>query len=156
MKVMISSLVLGRSEFRHTGDFLATPTMALPNAPIGIEVGILRGVEPQNVAIRLVVTLDDPESPYAFTVDYYVLMAFDLEGEEPPKDFDHRLMVTGATMAFPYAREMLSNLTARGRFGPVWLNPTDFNALLADKPIIKGPSPIARDKAKTEKKTRTK
>jgi preprotein translocase subunit SecB len=40
---------------------------------------------------------------------------------------------TGSAHAvlFPFVREAVANITMRGRFGPVWLNPVNFGALVA-------------------------
>jgi preprotein translocase subunit SecB len=54
-------------------------------------------------------------------------MTVDYEDSPPPEGLDDILMATGASIAFPYCRELISNLTGRGRFGAIWLNPTNFN-----------------------------
>lgn len=127
MRLTISQILLGDAAFTHVGDFLAQPVSPIPPHPVGIEVGLIRGEEPNNIAVQLRVKMDAAEAPYRFNVSYLVLMAIDEMPSPLPDDFDRRLIVTGANMTYPYAREIVSNLTGRGRFGPIWLNPTDFN-----------------------------
>lgn len=42
----------------------------------------------------------------------------------------------GCALLFPFIRETIANLTARGRFGPVWLNPVNVVALMASDSTI--------------------
>lgn len=135
MKVNLTSLMLVDASFRHTVDPLQTPEEKIPAGGIGLEVELIKGQEANAYAVKLKAALESADVKYALNVTYAAILLIDPEGEPPPDQLEHRLMVTGASMLFPYCREVISNLTARGRFGPVWLSPTNFNVLLANKQI---------------------
>ncbi len=51
-----------------------------------------------------------------------------------PKDQHHPLLLIEIPrMAFPYARQILSDLTTQGGYPPLLLNPVDFHALYMDR-----------------------
>ena len=41
------------------------------------------------------------------------------------------LKSNGWALLFPFVREALANLTGRGRFGPIWMNPVNVLALVS-------------------------
>jgi hypothetical protein len=43
----------------------------------------------------------------------------------------------GVSMVFPFVREAIANLTMRGRFGPVWIDPLNVQAIVADAQSIR-------------------
>jgi preprotein translocase subunit SecB len=127
MKLQLTGIILLDSSFRHTVDPLPLPPTPHPPMQVQQEIELLRGEVANTYAVKLRVNLDAPEAKYALTIGYAILLTIDLEGAEPPEDMVHRIMVTGANIAFPYCREIVSNLTSRGRFGTVWLNPMNFS-----------------------------
>lgn len=130
MKLTLSQILLSEAHFQHASEPLAQlPHPLVPdNSPAHINVELVRGDDPSNVAIRLRVK-SDPRAPYIYNVVYVVVLALDQQGLPVPADLDRRLMVTGANMAFPYVRELVSNFTARGRFGQTLVQPTDFSKI---------------------------
>ena len=51
-------------------------------------------------------------------------------GDEVPKDAHHPLLfIEIPRLAFPFARQILSDLTVQGGYPPLLLNPVDFHAL---------------------------
>lgn len=51
-----------------------------------------------------------------------------------PEDQHHpMLLIEIPRMAFPYARQILSDLTVQGGYPPLLLNPVDFHALYVDR-----------------------
>lgn len=51
-------------------------------------------------------------------------------GEEIPKDTHHPLLfIEIPRLAFPFARQILSDITVQGGYPPLLLNPVDFHAL---------------------------
>lgn len=51
-----------------------------------------------------------------------------------PEDQHHpMLLIEIPRMAFPYARQILSDLTTQGGYPPLLLNPVDFHALYVDR-----------------------
>lgn len=117
---------------RHLGDPMSTPPQEQKGGSITLSVELLRGEEPGTYAVTLRAE-SGSGSIYTVSAAYAVFIAVDFEGEEPPEQFDDRLLATGSIMAYPYLRELISNLTARGRHGPLWLNPVDFGLLLRNR-----------------------
>lgn len=135
MKFQLHGFVLTDCSFRHkiepfSGARVEGP---YPPSPAQIEVELAKAQEPNRSVVKVRVVIDAPDGRYAVSVAYAAMLTLDLEGEEPPEDLDSRIMVTGASMSFPYCRELISNLTSRARFGPLWLAPQDFNSLLRKK-----------------------
>lgn len=134
MNLTISQIVLERSEFKHRDDYLRLdPTVTkLEPSSVGMSVQVQRAADnPSKAALVRVAAKSGDEALYHFAVTYVVFYGLEFaEGEVAPADLEQRLMVTGATMLFPYLREAVANLTSRGRFGPSWLAPTNFNNLV--------------------------
>jgi preprotein translocase subunit SecB len=61
----------------------------------------------------------DENGLYDFTIEYAAVI--DRIARE--KFTENELAEIVATMTFPFLREAVANITSRGRFGPVWLNP---------------------------------
>ena len=140
MKLNIAQIVLEQASFEHQPDFLQRkPTEALAPSEIALRVELAKQEAADGAVVRLLVE-SPKETAYRFKVSYLVLFTFAPDGEEVPDDLDRRLMVTGAAMAFPFAREFVANLTSRGRFGTTWLGPTDFSRLT---PTPKAPAEVA-------------
>lgn len=133
MKTTLTGLILLDCSFRHKSDPLQTPASGtnVPGA-VQMQVELIRGDVVNTYAVTLRVHLDTPTSQYVGSLAYAALLSVDLEGEAPPENYEQLLMVTGASMAFPYCRELVTNLTMRARFGPVWLAPTNFGSLIAN------------------------
>lgn len=132
MKIALTGLVLLDASFRHTVDpFSSDAEGPNPEAEVPMEISLLRGEGPNAYAVVLRVNVEAPPSRYAVSVAYAAFLTFDLEGEASPHDFDNRVMATGASMLMPYCRELISNLTGRAKFGPVWIGPTNINSLIA-------------------------
>jgi preprotein translocase subunit SecB len=139
MKLTIAQIILEEADFRHKGDLFAQ-SPANPPPPSGVEIGIeLRKSDDLSTAIVRLRVNSDPEEGYAFRVVYTVIFGVSLDEEPTPDDIDKRLMVTGANTVFPFVRDLVASLTMRGRFGPTWLAPTNFSAIVA----AKNPTPEA-------------
>lgn len=133
MNLTIKQIVLERSEFEHRDDYLRLEPSTTPEpSSVGMTVQVQRAeANPAGAALVRVTATSGDGALYRFSVTYVVFYGMELEeGETAPADLDRRLMVTGTTMLFPYIREAVSNLTSRGRFGPSWLAPTNFNNLV--------------------------
>lgn len=130
MKIGLGGMILLDASFRHTIDPLSSHGKRVnPPAEAPMEVGLLKGEQPNTYAVTLRVGLEAADALYAVSVGYAVILTVDLEDEAPPTDLDNRVMVTGATMALPFVRELIANMTGRGRFGTTWVNPTNFSNL---------------------------
>lgn len=60
-------------------------------------------------------------------IEYGVLVTI---GEDVPEDNHHPLLLIEITrLAFPFVRQILSEMTQQGGYPPLYLNPVDFHAL---------------------------
>ena len=126
-------MVLEQAQFAHRPDYLSLPAdTKLTASDVQLFSQVMRSEgEKTNAVVRL--TAQSAKGAlYSFEVSYSALFAIDTEGEEV-QDMDRRLMVTGSTMLYPFVREVVANLTAKGRFGPTWLAPVNFNNTVAQK-----------------------
>lgn len=150
MNLKISQILLEDLHFSHVGDFLSKePTARAGSHHIGYEVQALDVHESNKAVVRLRIKGGGEGEQYAFSASYLIL--FVLEGKDEPPDLQKRLAVTGATMLMPNVRELIANITMRGRFGTVFLPAMNFAEALTETP------PPAQPKAKrTPKKARAK
>ena len=129
MKLAISQMLLEDAKFAHRADFLSAAPGPIAPSTVDLRVELAKGEDPTGALVRVRAS-SVAESPYDFSVSYLALLKIDLEGAAPPEDADKRLMMTGAIMVFPFVREIVANLTMRGRFGPSWIAPTDFASII--------------------------
>jgi len=131
MILSIAQIILEEARFGHVGNFLAQPpTEVAAPSPVELRVELLKAPDGKSAVVRLRAGSGASEVPYSFSISYLVIFGMEeQEGVPTPADLDHRLLITGGTMAFPFVRECVANLTSRGRFGPSWLAPTDFNQI---------------------------
>lgn len=135
MKLTISQMLLEKAHFEHKGDFLSKPpNVAPPQSQVDLQIELVKQEEvsqtgPSTLLVRLRVA-SNPEEGYGFEVIYSALLGVSLEGETRPDDLDRRLMISSASMLFPFVREVVANLTMRGRFGASWVAPTDFSKII--------------------------
>jgi preprotein translocase subunit SecB len=147
MNLALAGIILEEMKFGHVGNFLARVPQATPaQQPALIQVEILKGAEPDRAAVRLRVSSQPDHPDYSFALSYLVL--FQLSGD-PIADLDQRLAATGAMMLVPYVRELLSNVSGRGRFGAVWMHPIDVSSLIPQQ--VKQRAVGARRKVRKKK-----
>jgi preprotein translocase subunit SecB len=129
MKLSIAQIILEDASFSHHSEYLTKPAgTTAQTSPVEIGLELVKGLA-ENVYLMRLRVKSVPDAVYTFAITYVALMKLDAEGEPVDEEMDRRLMITGAHMLFPYAREMVSNFTNRGRFGPTWLGPTDFSKI---------------------------
>lgn len=138
MKTLLRSLFLVDSSFQHKVDPLKNAEWDNPPGPVDMDVEMVKDEgHPHTYAVKLRVKVDTATCPYVASVTYAAILKLEMDdGETPPDMLEHRVLVTGASMLFPYCRELISNLSSRTRFGPVWLDPTNFNTALKPNEMI--------------------
>lgn len=127
--IQIAQIFLERAAFAHREDFLEFP----PDSPVSpnVECALQSGLSPDRtkgiVRVR-VRTLS--EEPSLYQVE--LLMSALVEKIDGQENFEMEsyLKLNGWALLFPFVRETLANLTGRGRFGPIWMNPVNVLALL--------------------------
>lgn len=115
--------------------YRVNPFSLPPNAPIkpqriNVSMGLETSTDNTASVVRVIVEADrdDEDALYLFGVEIGAVV-HEVDREKFP---DSALMEAVATMIFPFVRETVANLTMRGRFGVVWLNPFDVRAALRD------------------------
>jgi len=134
VKLKIHQIILEAVKFKHRDDYLALlPTTSLPSTDIQLAAGLaVSDSNPNDMLVRLEARSGDGGLT-SFDVSYVMLIGVEYDAEEvPPPDLPNRILVTGATMLLPFVREVVANLTAKGRFGPTWLAPTNFHKAFAE------------------------
>lgn len=126
--IRVDQVLLERASFDHRSDFLAFP----PTTPVQAEVSLSlsSGLTEDGKKARVQVTVaskDDQEPLYRFSV----LMTALFEVEPGAENFPLAEFVKTNAFAFvfPFAREAVANITARGRFGALWMKPVNIFAL---------------------------
>jgi preprotein translocase subunit SecB len=133
----VAQVFLQRAVFVHRGLPLALPENT-PQAAQEISVTVAMqhlddNTGPQVATQVTVIVATNPEDGdtkalYDFVVEMNVLV-HDVDRVAFP---DHQLTEVAAAMLYPFVREAVANITGRGRFGPVWLNPFNVRAALGD------------------------
>jgi len=153
--VSIGQVFLERADFSHRDDFLALP----PNKSVGkpsLLLGFQGGTSPDGRAgfVRATAQTDPTERPlYNLTVTMIALVEVEKGHENMP--LGEYLRTAGLAMLFPFLREAVANLTIRGRFGPLWLAPTNIAAAAAAEQLPKIQQPSREKKAKNRAKARS-
>jgi preprotein translocase subunit SecB len=123
--IRIGQILLERAEFEHREDYLDLP----PTTPAGaegvrIEVQSALSDDRSRAVTKLRAHTQAVENPvYRFDVVFAVIAEID----PLPASLTVDRYIVGSTVGFlaPFLREMVANLTLRGRFGPVWLQPVN-------------------------------
>ena len=129
--IQISQVFLERVAFSHRADHLEYPatTMVSPELQIEMQTGI--SSDRRRGIVRVQLSTKDEERPlYSVSIEMTALVE-QIEGEEN-FDVEPYLQSNGWALLFPFLRESLANITSRGRFGPIYLNPVNVLALVAE------------------------
>lgn len=148
--VRIDQVFLIGARFSHRPDFLSLPARGeVPAQEVSVSFKILGspGAKRAGVAVKVETNPEDKSAYYQFSVEVGALVSA-IEGEEnlPPLDY---VKQAGGSFIFPFVREAVANLTARGRFGPVYLKPFNVRLATENKSDVKGSKRVAKGVAKS-------
>src|SRR4029077_15802182 len=126
----IGHIYVNHVSFSHRPEAMSLPpttSVSLDKIKLEIQVGEREDRKAAICTLRVWTDPDDPKALYQFSVEM-VATASAVEGEEnlPPAEY---LRTSGPATVYPFLRELVANITARGRFGPIWLKPFNFQAL---------------------------
>lgn len=128
--IRIAQIFLERATFEHRPDFLNFA----PATEVSAEVDLMlnSGLSADGTKGRIQISVssrDLPEALYRFSF----LMTALVESEEKGANFplSDYVKTNAFGMLFPFVRELVANVTARGLFGPLWLKPLNLVALAA-------------------------
>ena len=122
--------------FQHREDALSLP----PNTSVGemavtvtMQTGITEAGTAGFVGIR--VDSDNTSNPlYRFSLDMVTLVSEEESSKNfPVEDF---LRKNGPALLYPFVREALASITARGRFGPIYLKPFNMRVLAQEEVVV--------------------
>lgn len=126
--IRLVHVFLEKAVFKHGRDFLDLPPETEPKIE-QLAVSLETGVTTDNSAALIrarVRTKPRARSVYEFDVTMTALL--ERETKSPNMPLEQYVDMAGWTFVFPFLREAVANITGRGRFGPVWLNPFNLKA----------------------------
>lgn len=121
----IGQIYLSVAHFEHRADALELPPATKVDAEVEL-TATSAGTEDERAGmITLAIkTADDKDPIYRFHVEMTALVGVDPDA--PNLSVREYATKHGPAMLFPFLREAVANLTGRGRFGAIWLNPFNF------------------------------
>lgn len=126
----ISQIILSAVEFKHRSDALQLPAgTRQPTANVDVEINLHGDAESEAAALAIRVKSRSDEDPL-YHLDITMLGIVESQGESVGLTPHSFLVQGGVSMLFPFVREVVANITMRGRFGPIWLNPINVRALV--------------------------
>jgi preprotein translocase subunit SecB len=149
-RIRISQIFLERAFLAHREDFLSFP----PSTPMSPEVELILevGLSPDKSRGRVRLgarSQPGAEDLYNFDVLLTALIEREGEGNMP---LERYLEKHASVMVFPFLREAVANLTGRGRFGPLWIRPTNLLAHLELGAETPAPAPATMPKPTPRKR----
>src|SRR2546426_3123369 len=151
--IQVGQIFLEHVQFSHREDFLSLPlgTQAVVgNVNVQVESGISQDSKTGLIRVR-VWTIPENKPVYNIRVSMTALVAVDESAPNMP--LKTYLAGPGAALLYPFVRQVVADLTWRGRFGPVWLSPTNVLAPAAAAPApAQLPTKVAQKRAKVRRK----
>jgi preprotein translocase subunit SecB len=124
----ISQIILSAVEFKHRSDALQLPANTRqPTANVDVEINLRGDAKSKAAALAIRVKSRSDEDPL-YHLDITMLGIVESHGESVGLTPHSFLVQGGVSMLFPFVREVVANITMRGRFGPIWLNPINVRA----------------------------
>lgn len=128
--IEIGQIVVERASFSHRDDYLALPgDTKVPPLPLRLSASYGSDATKQHGAIKVELTTDRSQNPL-YNVDVTVVGLIRVVEGAANMPLEQYAAVHGGALLFPFIRELVANLTGRGRFGPVWLQPVNLAASL--------------------------
>jgi preprotein translocase subunit SecB len=121
--LQISKIYVSRVRFEHAAGSLPVPNeTATEKLSLDLSISGFVAQDEQSAAMTLLVrTSDEPAPHYRFEVEIVaILKVVEPEPAIPLPTFVKR---SALTLMYPFAREVIANITMRGRFGTTFVNP---------------------------------
>lgn len=132
----LNQILLEEASFSHAEDWLTreVPVDGLPELPLTVGMRFGRAADGTGALVGIQVsTIADEVRPPRYNIRVAVVGIVEVD-DEPNLEPDEYALTAGASLLYPFLREIVANLTMRGRFGPIWLKP--FNMKLAVHEIL--------------------
>jgi preprotein translocase subunit SecB len=161
----LAQIYLSKAEFSYRVNPLLVAPDAKPSPQeVRTGVAVVRMTDPDVAQVKFRVASNPDKKEEQALYDFDVEVAGIVRGVADKETFsDRALAVLVGTMLAPFVREMIANLTMRGRFGPIWIQPVNvqrlidtstFRELEPDAPAPIEQLPVARKKPKRKKPQR--
>ncbi len=141
--IAIGQIFLERAQFGHREDALmlaANTPLGEPNLLFSFEGGI--APDSKTAIVRVTVQSKREERPL-YNIDVTMVALVQTRDGQENMPLEDYIRTAAPTMLYPFLREIVANLTWRGRFGPLWLVPMNIAAATAG-PIKKIAPPTAK------------
>lgn len=137
--IRLDQVYLESAEFKHRPDFLSMPLQPAPG-PLDVQMKLefRTSADGNSGAIRMTV-FTQGEGHYRFSIVVGAILSI-VPGHEN-MSIQEYVNAGAAALLYPFAREVVANVTGRGRFGPVWLHPFNFMAATGASKATKAPEP---------------
>lgn len=128
--LILSQVYLESAKFEHRPDFLSLPPTPAPGElEVHMAAQYLVSDDKKSGVVRLTVSTNpEVKGHYNFEVIVGALMTVNEGNENLP--IEEYARSNAPSLLYPFAREAVANLTGRGRFGPTWLHPFNFLAVM--------------------------
>lgn len=140
--IRIAQIFLDSARLRHRDDYLSIPPDRKPDVgdvELQFQVSESEGGETALVRIR---ASTKPESEPIYEFEVTMTAIVEVNKEKPNMPLDRYTTRNGIALVLPFVRQAVADLTMRGRFGPVWLNPMNVTAT-----VSRGPDPVRKKEA---------
>jgi preprotein translocase subunit SecB len=130
--IAVGQVFLERVAFSHRADFLAlTPDTKPEVGDVAIGVGVGESPDGESGLVRIEVRTDPARNPLYNVELAMVALVRRLPGKGSLPIRDFVLSAASVSLLYPFVREAFAAVTLRGRFGPVWLNLLNPQAIAA-------------------------
>jgi preprotein translocase subunit SecB len=131
--LVVAQVYVESAQFSHRADALSLPPETkLEVGDVQVEITLAEAPEGDMGFIRIAVRTNPALNPMYNVGLTMIGVVTHKKGETPPKVTVRQFLTGGAvSFMYPFLREAFANLTGRGRFGAVWLNPIDARVLAA-------------------------
>lgn len=127
--IQLGQIVVEGAQFQHRSDYLALePQTKIGSLALGMKLELGLSPDKRQGLIRLSLQTDRTARPlYAIEASIVALVKVADGQENMP--LDRYAAVSGGALLMPFMRELVANLTSRGRFGPIWLHPVNLSGV---------------------------
>ncbi len=114
------------------------PGLAMPGMDVNVTLDARKvdAIRPESTSYEVILHIEakatrEKNAIFIVELDYAVVAS--VANEVPEQHHHPLLMIEAPKLAFPFARQILSDLTSQAGFPPLLLNPVDFEGMYRDQ-----------------------